>query len=145
MPWHTQWHKTLVLIKKHSLKHDNPDKLDDGTSPTYVAWRSLLQGKLSANANWWQTKTDRIHYVFSRTEGEAQRHLEPRIDEDSLEPWLTVNEMLEHLDTIFRDHFEAEWSKNSFHVLRQSTGQEFNEFHTEFARLASVGRVPSTT
>ena len=55
--------------------------------------------------------------MFSCTEGEAQRHLEPRIDEDSPDPWLTVNEMLEHLDTIFQDHFEAERSKNSFYAL----------------------------
>jgi hypothetical protein len=29
--------------------------------------------------------------------------------------------------------------------LKQSNGQEFSDFHTEFARLASVGRIPSST
>ena len=53
--------------------------------------------------------------------------------------------MLAHLNTIFRNHFEAERSENAFHALKQSNGQEFSDFHTEFARLASVGRIPSST
>jgi hypothetical protein len=130
---------------KRSPRHADPPKLDDGTDPTYTAWRALLRGKLRANADWWPTEQDRIDYVFSCTEGEAQRHLEPRIDEDSAEPWRSVDEMLAHLNTIFRNHFEAERSENAFHALKQSNGQEFSDFHTEFARLASVGRIPSST
>lgn len=133
------------LSLKRSPKHADPDKLDDGTSPTYVAWRSLLRGKLRANADWWPTEQDRIDYVFSCTEGRAQTFLEPRIDEASLDPWLTVDEILEYLDTIFRNHFETEQSENSFYALEHAKGQDFNEFHTEFARLASVGQVPSST
>jgi hypothetical protein len=130
---------------KRSPKHDDPDKLDDGTSPTYLAWRALLRGKLQANADWWPTEQDRINYVFSRTEGKAQSFLEPRIDEESLDPWLTVDEVLEYLNTVFRNHFETEQCENEFYALQQSTSQDFNEFHTEFARLASVGRIPSVT
>ena len=138
-------HETPPWSERRSPKHEDPPKLDDGTSPSYTAWRSLLRGKLSANADWWPTERDRIHYVFSRTEGEAQRHLEPRIDEDSLDPWLAVDGMLAHLDTIFQNHFEAKQSKNAFYALKQPAGQDFNDFHTEFARLASVRRIPSST
>jgi hypothetical protein len=136
---------TPAQLEKRSPKHEGPEKLDDGTSPTYVAWKSLLRGKLRANADWWPTEQDRIDYVFSCTTGEAQRHLSPRIDEDSLEPWLSVDEILAHLDTIFRNHFEAEQAENSFYALKQQATQDFNDFHTEFARLASTGRVPLTT
>jgi hypothetical protein len=58
---------------------------------------------------------------------------------------MSVDEMLNHLDTCFRNYFEAEQSENAFYALKQSTGQNFNDFHTEFSRLASVGRVPATT
>jgi hypothetical protein len=34
--------------------------------------------------------------------------LEPRIDEDSLDPWLTVDEILEYLNIVFRNYFETE-------------------------------------
>ena len=53
--------------------------------------------------------------------------------------------MLAHLDTIFQNHFEAEQSKNAFYALKQSTRQDFNDFYTEFAHLAFVGQVPSST
>jgi hypothetical protein len=130
---------------KRSPKHAEPPQLDDGTDPTYTAWRALLRGKLRANADWWPTEQDRIDYVFSCTKGEAQRHLEPRIDEESAEPWRSIDEMLEYLSTIFRDHFEAERSEDSFYALKMTAGQEFSAFHTEFSRLASVGRIPSLT
>jgi hypothetical protein len=107
-----------VQSSKRSPKRDDPDKLDDGTSPSYIAWRSLLRGKLSANADWWPTEQDRIYYVFSRTEGKAQKYLEPRIDEDSLDPWMTVDEMLAYLDINFRNHFEAEQAENEFYALK---------------------------
>jgi hypothetical protein len=138
-------HRSRSHSKKLSPKHRDPDPLDNGASPTYIAWKSLLRGKLRANADWWPTEQDRIDYVFSCTTGEAQRHLEPRLDEDSLEPWLSVDEILAHLDTIFRNHFEAEEAENLFYALKQQATQDFNDFHTEFARLASVGRVPSST
>jgi hypothetical protein len=133
------------IAGKRSPKHEDPPQLDDGTSPTYAAWKALLRGKLRKNADWWVTEQERIDYVFSRTTGEAQRHLEPRIDEKSLDPWASVDEMLDHLDTCFRNYFEAEQSENAFYALKQSTGQDFNDFHTEFSRLASVGRVPAAT
>jgi hypothetical protein len=53
--------------------------------------------------------------------------------------------MLAYLDTVFRNHFEAEEAENQFYALKQQAAQDFNDFHTEFARLAAVGRVPSST
>ena len=83
--------------------------------------------------------------MFSRTTGKAQRYLEPRIDEDSLDPWTSVEEMLQYLNTVFRDHFEKERSENEFFALQHSVGQSFHDFHTEFVRLAAVGQVPPVT
>lgn len=133
------------LVEKRSPKHEDPQKLGDGTAPTYVSWKSLLRGKLLANSDWWKSEQERIYYVFSRTEGKAQLHLESRIDEENRDPWISVNEILEYLDTVFRDHFEVERCENAFYTLKQSASQDFNEFHVEFARLASVGRIPSDT
>jgi hypothetical protein len=82
---------------------------------------------------------------LSRTKGKAQKYLEPRIDEDSLDPWLSIDEMLAYLDTIYRNYFKAEQAKNEFYTLKQSVGQSFHDFYTEFTRLASIGRVPITT
>jgi len=126
---------------KRSPKRDDPDKLNDGVSPTYTSWSILMDGKLSANADWWPTEWDRIHYVFSRTEGKAQSHLEPRMNRASLNCWATVDEMLDHLDIILRNPFEKEEAEDEFTCLSQQDHEDFNDFHSEFQRLASLGEV----
>jgi hypothetical protein len=137
----TDRHETPARTERRSPKHNDPPELDDGTSPSYNAWRALLQGKLTNNADWWATERERVNYVFSKTTGKAQRYLEPRIDEECADPWLSVDEMLQYLDTVFRNYFEAQQAEDEFVVLEQTPGQEFSDFYTEFARLVSVGRI----
>ncbi|MDA4119332.1 MAG: CCHC-type zinc finger protein [Thaumarchaeota archaeon] len=127
---------------RRTPKATEPPELDDGISPTYTAWKILLRAKLRSNSDWFRTEQERIDYAFSKTTGEAQRHLEPRMDEDSEDPWSSVSEILAHLDTCFLNHFEAQEAEDSFYELEMRTGEDFNSFHTEFSRLASVGRVP---
>jgi hypothetical protein len=105
-PWNrregrTDRYETPRRIEKRSPKHDDPPELDDGTSPTYIAWKALLRGKLNNNADWWSTERERINYVFGKTKGKAQRHLEARIDKECADPWLSVAEILQYLDTIY--------------------------------------------
>ena len=56
-----------------------------------------------------------------------------------------MDEILAHLDTVFRNYFEAKQVENLFYTLKQQASQDFNDFYIEFARLASVGRVPIST
>jgi hypothetical protein len=43
--------KISLRLEKRSLKHDDPNKLDDGTFLIYASWCILLEGKLLANAD----------------------------------------------------------------------------------------------
>jgi hypothetical protein len=128
--------------KKRSPKHNDPGQLDDGTSPTYNAWYILLEGKLEANADWWPTERQRINYVFSQTTGKAQDHLEPRMSRKSPDRWTSVEEMLDHLDIVFRDYFQKETASDKYARLIQQPNEDFNDFHSEFSRLASLGETP---
>jgi hypothetical protein len=127
-----------------SPKHDDPEKLDDGVSPSYASWCILLEGKLEANADWWPTEQGRINYAFSRTTGKAQSHLEPRMSRTSTTRWTSVEEILDYLDTVLRNHFEKEESQDQYTRLVQGPAEDFNDFHSEFARLASLGEVSPT-
>ena len=49
--------------------------------------------------------------------------------------------MLNHLDTCFRNYFEAKQAENDFYDLKHKPGQDFNDFYTEFSRLALVGHI----
>jgi hypothetical protein len=86
-----------------------------------------------------------MDYVFGKTKGEAQRHLLPRMEEGASDPWKSVNEMLEHLDSCFQNYYEAEEAENAFYTLTMHNGEDFNTFHTEFSRLGSVGRIPPSS
>jgi hypothetical protein len=118
---------------KRSPKHNDPGQLDDGTSPTYNAWCILLEGKLDANADWWPTQRSRIDYVFSQTTGKAQEHLEPRMIRTSPNRWKSVEEILDHLDIVFRDYFQKEKAADQYVRLIQQPSEDFNDFHSEFA------------
>jgi hypothetical protein len=126
---------------RRSPKHEDPDKLDDGVSPTYASWCILLEGKLEANADWWATEQLRINYVFSCTKGKAQEHLEPRMSRRSANRWTSVDQILDHLDIIFRDHFEKDRAQDQYTRLIQQDNEDFNDFHAEFARLTALGEI----
>jgi hypothetical protein len=127
---------------KRSPKHADPEKLDDGISPTYASWCILLEGKLEANADWWPTEKGRIDYVFSCTKGKAQGHIEPRMSRTSSNRWTSVEEILDYLDIVFRNYFEKEEAEDHYTRLTQQPTEDFNDFHSEFSRLASLGEVP---
>jgi hypothetical protein len=126
---------------KRSPKHADPEKLDDGISPTYASWCILLEGKLEANADWWPTEQGRINYVFSCMTGKAQGHIELRMSRTSSNRWKSVAEILDYLDIVFRNHFEKEEAEDQYAQLTQQPVEDFNDFHSEFARLASLGEV----
>jgi hypothetical protein len=130
---------------KRTPKATDPAELDDGDSPTYSAWKILLRGKLRYNDDWFRSEQERMDYVFGKTKGEAQRHLLPRMEEGAPDPWKNVNEMLEHLDSCFQNYYEAEEAENAFYPLRMYNSEDFNTFHTEFSRLASVGRIAQSS
>jgi hypothetical protein len=134
-------YETPIVADKRSPKHEDPDKLDDGESPTYSSWCLLLEGKLEANADWWSTEQARINYVFSRTTGKAQAHLEPRMSRTSANRWNTVDEILDYLDLIFKNHYEKDEAADEYARITQGSNEDFNDFHSEFSRLASVGEI----
>jgi hypothetical protein len=59
----------------------------------------------------------------------------------SLNCWTLVAEILDYLDIVFWNHFEKEEAEDQYTQLTQQPTEDFNDFHSEFARLASVGEV----
>jgi hypothetical protein len=46
-------------------------------------------------------------YVFGRTGGDAQTHLRPRYAQDLAEPFLSKDEIINHLSSIYKDPFRV--------------------------------------
>jgi hypothetical protein len=49
---------------------------------------------------------------------------------------------LDHLDIVFRNHFEKKEAADKYARLVQSASEDFNDFHSEFARLTAIGEIP---
>ena len=46
-------------------------------------------------------------YVFGRTSGDAQMHLRPRYAEELVEPFISKEEIINHLSSIYKDPFKV--------------------------------------
>jgi hypothetical protein len=46
-------------------------------------------------------------YVFGRTGGDVQTHLRPWYAQDLVEPFLSEEEMIVHLSSIYKDPFKV--------------------------------------
>jgi hypothetical protein len=64
-----------------------------------------MNGKLMTNADHYVDETACMHYVFSRTKGDAQGHLKPQFGPDVVKPFQTANSMIKHLASIYKDPF----------------------------------------
>lgn len=86
-----------------------------------------------------------MRYVFNRTEGEANKHLHPCYtrDEDNKDPFESIQEMFDLLDSIYRNRYHVRNSRNAYRELQIQHGQSFQDFLTEFLHLANRVQIPA--
>ena len=82
-----------------------------------------------------------MFYVFNRTKGDAQKHLEPCYDDDSLMRFATVQEMIQHLATIYINSNKVQDAKYNYNRLTIKTNQTFIEFQTQFLHLVGEAQI----
>jgi Zinc knuckle len=127
---------------KYSKKRPDPPVFTDGVDPTFESWRIQIQAKLRANADHYPTEEDKMEYVFSRTGGDAQKHLLPRFNEDSPVRFTSAKEMLQHLASIYVNPNKVRDAQYEYRRLQMTTGQTFSTFQTTFLHLAGEGQIP---
>ncbi|KAG5985525.1 hypothetical protein E4U52_001252, partial [Claviceps spartinae] len=59
-----------------SAKIPDPERLDNGVSPKYKAWKGDMIAKLTINEDWYVTDAARVAYCLSRLTGQARDHVE---------------------------------------------------------------------
>ena len=124
---------------KYSKKRPNPPLFTDGADPTFESWKIQIQAKLRANADHYPEEQDKMEYLFSRTLGDAQKHLLPRFDEDSTMRFTSVKEMLQHLAAIYVNPNKVRDAQYKYRALRMESSQTFAVFQTTFLHLAEEG------
>jgi hypothetical protein len=130
---------------KYSKKRPDPPIFTDGVDPTFESWKIQMQAKLRANTDHYPTEEDKMEYMFSRTLGDAQRHLLPRFDEESPMRFVSFQEMLQHLASIYVNPNKVRDAQYKYRQLRMETGQTFATFQTTFLHLAGEGQIPQSS
>jgi Zinc knuckle len=130
---------------KYSKKRPDPPVFTNGIDPTFESWKIQMQAKLRANADHYPTEEDKMEYLFSRTLGDAQKHLLPRFDEDSPIRFVSFREMLQHLASIYINPNKVRDAQYEYRYLRMGTGQTFATFQTRFLHLAGEGQIPQSS
>jgi hypothetical protein len=129
---------------KYSKKRPDPPIFSDGIDLTFESWKIQIQAKLRVNTDHFPTEEDKMEYVFSRTLGDAQRHLLPRFDEDSPMRFESFREMLQHLASIYVNPNKIRDAQYEYRQLRME-GQAFATFQTKFLHLAGEGQIPQAS
>ena len=130
---------------KYSKKRPDPPTFTNGVDPVFESWKIQMQAKLRANVDHYPTEEDKMEYIFSRTLGDAQKHLLPKFDEDSPIRFTSTKEMFQHLASIYVNPNKVRDAQFEYHRLRMQTDQTFSEFQTIFLHLAGEGQVPRTS
>lgn len=128
--------------QRYSKKLPDPSPLSDGKDPTFLSWKVQIQGKFRSNADHFQEEEDKMLYLFNRTSGDAQKHLQPRYDEDSQTRFVSAREMLTHLASIYVNPNAVRDARHDYNALLMKSSQSFPEFQTEFLHLAGQAQIP---
>jgi Zinc knuckle len=126
----------------YSKKLPDPTPLSDGKDPTFLSWKIQIQGKFRSNADHYPHEEDKMLYLFNRTSGDAQKHLQPRYDEDSQTRFTSAKDMLEYLASIYVNPNHVRDARASYNTLSMKQSQAFSVFQTEFLHLAGEAQVP---
>src|SRR5438552_6672441 len=134
---------TQDRIPRYSKKQPDPQPLSDGVDPTFESWKLQIQGKFRVNADHFEGEEAKMLYLFNRTTGDAQKHLRPRYDDESLVRFTSAQEMIQHLAAIYVNPNRVRDAKYDYNRLTMRAGQTFTEFQTQFLHLAGEAQIPA--
>lgn len=128
-------------INRKTTKIPDPPMLTDGKEPRFEDWLLLMNQKLTANADHFDTPQLRIAYVASRCEGKTRKHITPRMRDNAMNPYTDSKDVLNHLKTIYDDPNRVTTAKHQFRQLYMKTSDKFHDFLSEFLYLAAEAGV----
>ena len=133
---------TDVAYRPRTYKTRDVQTLSDGLDPTYEAWTIQLEGKFLEPQFLDCEERVRMHYVFSVTSGTAQNHLRTRMLRTVSNPFRSVNEMIEVLETAFVNPNRVREAGMEYRQLMMSSTDTFVDFKTRFLLLAEEAGIP---
>ena len=132
---------TTSATSKKSTELTDPPVLTDGIEPEFSDWLSRMKKKLKINYDHYPTEEFKLAYAEGRIAGDAAAHIRIRLQEDAIDLYQTVNDLFEHLQSIYEDPNKLFTAKIDFRKLFMKKEQNFHDFHTKFMRQASEAKI----
>ncbi|KAJ5135346.1 uncharacterized protein N7515_004624 [Penicillium bovifimosum] len=125
--------------KKTTRLPDAP-MLSDGID-VRESWKTGIKRRLAGNPDHFPDANARIQYVQSRAEGQAFRHMAPRLDEDSSDPYKDYEDILAHMKTVFSNPNHVAEARAKYQRLTMKPRYQFTTFLADFMELANEARI----
>jgi hypothetical protein len=125
---------------RKTAKIPDPPMLSDGKTPQFDDWLVLMEQKLAANADHYNTPELRRAYVASRCEGDAAKHVSKRLREGAANRYTDSKDVLDHLKQVYHDPNRLANAKFKYRNLVMK-GEKFHDFLTEFLYLAEEAEI----
>lgn len=135
---------TTTSSASKSTKLPDPQLLSDGQDPSFDNWMILVVGKLEVNHDHYPSAHAQMLYVFGRTSGNAQKHLQARYRVGAIDRFQTAQEMVDHLASIYTNPNREREAKYLYNNLRMKSSETFIEFQTKFLHLAGEGNIATS-
>ena len=121
-----------------SLKLSDSSVFTDKKNLTWEVWETKIQDKLEVNADYYSMALFQIAYIVSRVEGNTAEHIHVRRCDEATKSYTSINELLEHLASIYKDQDIKLTAQNVYKNLWMRITESFMTFYSKFARITSV-------
>jgi hypothetical protein len=133
---------------KRSPKHPDPPTLTDGADPTFKEWETGLKNKFLFNQDWFEdvqetrTHAKQVAYIQTTVKGKAFEHLDSFLDQHEPGQVITAEMCRKFLKQVFDDPDKRLKARTELNKLKLKYLGDFNDFYSEFVRLANVSKKP---
>ena len=121
--------------KNKALGH--PERLDDGTDPTFEFWKEAVVNKIDAEPHNYPTARAQASYIISRTKGKAAGHIQPYLKLETYKE--DPQGLLKMLEGIFVDRHAKSRARRKLKSLYFRKGGNFQNFRSDFTTLITEG------
>jgi predicted house-cleaning noncanonical NTP pyrophosphatase (MazG superfamily) len=133
---------------KRSAKYPDPPALTNGVDPTFKEWETGLKNKFLFNQDWFEDdQQTRVHakqvaYIQTTVKGKAFEHLDSFLDQHEEGKVITAEMCRKFLKQVFDDPDKRLKARTELSKLKLKYLGDFNDFYSEFVRLANVSKKP---
>jgi len=119
--------------RSRSQKISDSSLFTDEKNSTWENWYEKIQNKLEINVDLFSNEWVKLSYIYSRLFNDAAEITQARREQDYINLYKIVNDLLKELAQLFNDSNKKVNFRRKYYNLIQEF-KKFNEFYTQFQR-----------